>query len=170
MPLTPSKPCFSAAHYWVLHFDNSPERLRGYVDRRAHYLKWIHMQDEAQLDGTVLLVGLAVPFQSGCPASSRDTVTHRHYFEKGLQHRLPRGVDIQSAWKSCTLSSFSDNSTIYMELAGFYVFLLQPHLHRQPDHTLQQWSWAWQLTCVQCSSISRWRDFIVMFVPVMCWC
>lgn len=110
MPLTPSKPCSSAAHYWVLHFDILPERLRGYVDRRAHYLEWIHMQDEAQLGGTVLLVGLAVTFQSGCPASSRDTVTHRHYFEKGLQHRLSRGVDIQSAWKSCTLSSFSDNS------------------------------------------------------------
>lgn len=105
-------------------------------------LQWNHLQDEAPLGGTVLSMGLVVPLQRGCPASSIDMVAHRHYFQKGFQHRLPTGVAIQSPWWSCTLDGFSDISAVSTELAVFQVSLLQLPLHRQPTQTLQQWSWA----------------------------
>lgn len=61
----------------------------------------------------MLSVGSPVPLQSACPASAIHMVPHRHYFQKGFEHRLPAGVDMQSPWKTCTLSSFSDNHCLY---------------------------------------------------------
>lgn len=68
------------------------------------------------MGGTVLSLGVVVPLQRGCPASSIDMVAHRHYFQKGFQHRQPTGAAIQGPQQSCTLDGFSDSSGILWSL------------------------------------------------------
>lgn len=79
-------------------------------------LQWVRVQDEAPLGGRALSVGLVVLLQRGCPDSSIDMLAHRHYFQKGFQHRQTTGGAIQGPWQSCTWDGFSDSFAIFMEL------------------------------------------------------
>lgn len=53
------------------------------------------------------------------------------YFQKGFQHTPPTGADIQSSWKTCTLSTCGDNSVIYLYSACWVLAVSSAATHPQ---------------------------------------